>query len=123
VPHGDASEAVGFRDARVCCRDATTEMPIGLLTLDIHILDAQSLKDKRQVLRSLKDRLRAHYNVSVAELAHQDTWQRSVVGVVTIASDAAFLEKSLAELSEESEKLLGRDLVSQQIEYFQEEEA
>jgi uncharacterized protein len=98
-------------------------MPIGLLTLDIHILDAQSLKDKRQVLRSLKDRLRAHYNVSVAELAHQDTWQRSVVGVVTITSDAAFLEKSLAEIAEESEKLLGRDLVSQQIEYFQEEEA
>ena len=47
-------------------------MPIGLLTLEIHIPDAQSLKDKRQVLRSLKDRLRAHYNVAVAELEHQE---------------------------------------------------
>jgi uncharacterized protein len=95
-------------------------MPIGLLTLEIHILDAQSLKDKRQVLRSLKDRLCAHYNVSVAELDHQDVWQRSRVGVVTIASDSAFLEKSLAEISAESERVLGRDLVFQQIEYFEE---
>jgi uncharacterized protein YlxP (DUF503 family) len=108
-------------EARSPVRGATTEMPIGLLTLEIHILDAQSLKDKRQVLRSLKDKLRAHFNVSVAELDYQDTWQRSRVGVVTIASDAAFLEKSLAEISEESERLLGRDLVSQQIEYFEEE--
>jgi uncharacterized protein len=98
-------------------------MPIGLLTLEIHILDAQSLKDKRQVLRSLKDRLRAHYNVSVAELEHQNTWQRSRVGVVTIASDSAFLEKSLAEISQESERVLGRDLVSQQIEYFEDDNA
>jgi uncharacterized protein YlxP (DUF503 family) len=98
-------------------------MPIGLLTLEIHILDAQSLKDKRQVLRSLKDRLRAHFNVSVAELEHQDLWQRAKVGVVTIASDSAFLEKSLAEIALESENLLGRDLVSQQIDYFEEENA
>ena len=47
-------------------------MPIGLLTLELYIPDAQSLKDKRQVLRSLKDRLRGHFNVAVAELEHQD---------------------------------------------------
>ena len=51
-------------------------MPIGLLTLEIHISDARSLKDKRQVLRSLKDRLRAHFNVAVSELEHQEAWQR-----------------------------------------------
>ena len=58
-------------------------MPVGLLTLELHIPDAQSLKDKRQVLRSLKDRLRRDFNVAVAELEHHDTWQRSVVGVVS----------------------------------------
>ena len=42
-------------------------MPIGMLTLEIYIPDAHSLKDKRQVLRSLKDRLRARFNVAVAE--------------------------------------------------------
>lgn len=96
-------------------------MPIGLLTLDIHIPDAQSLKDKRQVLRSLKDRLRAHYNVAVAELEHQELWQRSRVGVITLSGDAKHLEDSLAKIAAESERLLGRDLVSQNIEYFEDE--
>lgn len=96
-------------------------MPIGLLTLEIHIPDAQSLKDKRQVLRSLKDRLRAHYNVAVAELAHQELWQRSRIGVITLSGDAGHLEVSLAEIAAESERILGRDLVSQEIEYFEDE--
>jgi len=95
-------------------------MPVGLLTLEIHIEDAQSLKDKRQVLRSLKDRLHARFNVAVAELAYQETWQRSRVGVVTISGDAKHLEESLNAIATESENILGRDLVSQEIEYFEE---
>ena len=94
-------------------------MPIGLLTLEIHIPDARSLKDKRQVLRSLKDTLRAHFNVAVAELDHQDLWQRSRVGVVSISSDGKHLEESIAAIAAASERLLGRDLVSQEIEYFE----
>jgi uncharacterized protein len=93
-------------------------MPIGLLTLEIHIAEAQSLKDKRQVLRSLKDRLRAHFNVAVAELEHQELWQRSKIGVVSISGDGKHLEESLAAVAAESERLLGRDLVSQEIDYF-----
>lgn len=97
-------------------------MPIGLLTLELHIADARSLKDKRQVLRSLKDRLRAHYNVAVAELDHQDLWQRARVGVVSISSDGKHLEELLEAIAAESERLLGRDLVSQTIEYFEDSE-
>ena len=93
-------------------------MPIGLLTLEIYIPDAQSLKDKRQVLRSLKDKLRGHFNVAVAELDHQDLWQRSVVGVVSISNDDKHLEESMRAVADESERLLGRDLISQEIEYF-----
>jgi uncharacterized protein len=93
-------------------------MPIGLVTLEIHIPDARSLKDKRQVLRSLKDKLRAHFNVAFAELDHQDTWQRSQVGIVSISSDASNLEQSLAAVLAESENVLGRDLVSHEIEYL-----
>lgn len=96
-------------------------MPIGLLTLEIHIGDAQSLKDKRQVLRSLKDRLRAHFNVAVAELEHQELWQRARVGVVTISGDSRHLEESMQAVAEESERVLGRDLVSQEIEYFEDQ--
>jgi uncharacterized protein len=93
-------------------------MPIGLLTLEIHIPDARSLKDKRQVLRSLKDRLRAHYNVAVAELEHQELWQRARVGVVSISGDSRHLEESIEAIAAESERILGRDLVSQEIDYF-----
>ena len=95
-------------------------MPIGLLTLEILIPDARSLKDKRQVLRSLKDRLRAHFNVAVAELAHQDTWQRSQVGIVTISNDGAHLEQSLQAVFDEAERLLGRELVSHELEMIDE---
>ncbi len=91
-------------------------MPIGLLTLEIHIPDARSLKDKRQVIRSLKDRLRGRFNVAIAELDHQDTWQRALVGVVSLSSDVAHLEQSLQAVFAESERLLGRDLISHQIE-------
>ena len=97
-------------------------MPVGLLTLDIHIPDAQSLKDKRHVLRSLKDRLRAHFNVAVSELDHQEVWQRSRVGVVTISGDVKHLEESVQAIATESERILGRDLVSSQIEYFEDGE-
>jgi uncharacterized protein YlxP (DUF503 family) len=91
-------------------------MPVGLLTLEIHLTDARSLKDKRQVLRSLKDRLRAHFNVAVAELDHMDLWQRSLVGVVTLSNDERHLEESLQAVLAESERLLGRDLVSHEVE-------
>jgi uncharacterized protein YlxP (DUF503 family) len=93
-------------------------MPIGLLTLEIHIPDAHSLKDKRQVLRSLKDRLRARFNVAVAELEGQDSWQHAVVGVVTISNVAHHAEEALKTVAADASNQLGRDLVSQDIEVF-----
>lgn len=93
-------------------------MPVGLLTLEIHIPDARSLKDKRQVIRSLKDRLRGQFNVAVAELDHQDLWQRALIGVVSISGDAQHLQESLQAVFAESERLLGPDLVGHEIEVF-----
>ena len=91
-------------------------MPIGLLTLELHIPDAHSLKDKRHVLRSLKDRLRGKFNVAVAELEGEGSWQRSVVGIVSLSNNAGFLEQSLRTVLEDSEKHLGRDLVGHELE-------
>jgi uncharacterized protein len=91
-------------------------MPVGLLTLEIHIPDARSLKDKRQVIRSLKERLRAQFNVAVAELDYQDLWQRSLIGVVSLSGSAQHLELSLRTVCDEAERLLGRDLVEHDIE-------
>ena len=93
-------------------------MPIGCLTLEIHLSESHSLKEKRQVLRSLKDRLRHRFNVSVAELDGQDSWQRAVVGVVAISADAAYLEGALRAVLEQSELLLGRSLVGYDTELF-----
>lgn len=78
---------------------------IALLTLDIHIPHAHSLKEKRMVVRSLKDRLRAKFNVSVSEVHHQDLWQRAQVSVVTVGSDEGFLEKVLQQAAEEAERI------------------
>jgi hypothetical protein len=91
-------------------------MPIGLLTLEIHIPDARSLKDKRQVVRSLKDRLRGRFNVAVAELDHQETWQRAQIGIVSLSNDPAHLEQSLRAVLDEAEQLLGRELVGHDLE-------
>jgi uncharacterized protein YlxP (DUF503 family) len=93
-------------------------MPVGLLTLELHIADAQSLKDKRQVLRSLKDRLRAHFNVAVAELDFEDTWQRSVIGVVTLANEEHHVEKALQKVLAEADGLLGPMVVGHSVELF-----
>ena len=91
-------------------------MPVGLLTLELHIPDAQSLKDKRQVLRSLKDKLRRDFNVAVAELEHHDVWQRSVVGVVSISNEEKHLREVLQKVLEEADRILGSILVNQAVE-------
>jgi uncharacterized protein YlxP (DUF503 family) len=67
-------------------------MAIAHLTLELRIEAAQSLKDRRQVLRSLKDRLRGSFNVSVAELDPTDLWQTATVGVVAISSSRDYLQ-------------------------------
>jgi uncharacterized protein YlxP (DUF503 family) len=91
-----------------------TPMNIGLLTLEIFISDSQSLKDKRMVVRSLKDRLRK-FNVSVAECEHQDLWQRSTLGVVSVPR---ILEQTLNSVLRASEEILERNLANYQIEYL-----
>ena len=78
---------------------------IALLTLDIHLPHAQSLKDKRMVIRRLKDRLRSKFNVAVSEVDHQDLWQRAQLSVVTVGPDEGFLQKVLQEAAEEAERV------------------
>jgi hypothetical protein len=67
-------------------------MPIAHLSLELRIENAHSLKDRRQVLRSLKDRLRSSFNVSVAELDPTELWQTATLGVVAISSSRSYLE-------------------------------
>ncbi|MGB7433888.1 MAG: DUF503 domain-containing protein [Candidatus Acidiferrum sp.] len=93
-------------------------MPVGLLTLELHLPEAQSLKDKRQVVRSLKDRLRGHFNVAVAELDFEEIWQRSVVGVVTVSNEEQHVEESLQKVLAEADKILGPLLIAHAVDFL-----
>jgi len=70
-------------------------MVVGILRLTLYVPGASSLKDKRQVLRKVVDRLRARFNVSVAEVGENDIWQRAVVGIAAIANDHSFVNEVL----------------------------
>jgi uncharacterized protein YlxP (DUF503 family) len=70
-------------------------MVVGVLRLTLYIHGAASLKDKRQVLRKVVDRLRARFNVGVAEVGDNDVWQRAVVGIVAVANDHRFVNEVL----------------------------
>ena len=75
-------------------------MRVGVLRVDLHIAAAQSLKEKRHVLRSLKDRLLSRFNVSVAEVGSQDLWQRAELGLATVGLDAKGTDAALRKIEE-----------------------
>ncbi|WP_078380859.1 DUF503 domain-containing protein [Sutcliffiella halmapala] len=73
---------------------------IGYLECDCMIYDAQSLKDKRAVLQRIMTRLKQRFNVSVAEIDHQDVWQRTKLGIVSVSSSKVITEKELQKVLE-----------------------
>jgi len=93
-------------------------MPVGVLTLEIQIPYAHSLKEKRAVLRKIKDRLRARFNVAVAELDHQDVWQRATLGVVSISDSQTLLDSVFRQVLAEAENALGDDVADHFLEFF-----
>ena len=71
-------------------------MIIGVVVWDLHIAGCQSLKDKRQVVKSLKDRLHARFNVSAAETGHQDLHQRAELAVCVVSGDRRHAQEVLS---------------------------
>jgi uncharacterized protein YlxP (DUF503 family) len=92
-------------------------MTVALLSLELYLPMSQSLKDKRMVLRRLKDRLKAQ-NVAVAEVAYQDVWQRAGLGVVTVASADAVAEQTLSSVLREIERLEPGLVTGSRVEYL-----
>lgn len=92
---------------------------IGVLTMELRLEYSHSLKDKRHVVRGLKDRLRHRFNVSVAEIDGQDTWQRAVVAAVTISADRLYAEQLLESVEKEAASFLGTDLVETSLEWLE----
>jgi len=79
-------------------------MVVALLTVDVHLPYAQSLKDKRMVLRRIKDRLQK-LNVAVAEVEHHDLWQRARLGIVAISTTTDHAEEQLRAAADEIDRV------------------
>jgi uncharacterized protein YlxP (DUF503 family) len=91
---------------------------IGVLTLELRLENSHSLKDKRHVVEGLKTRLRHKFNVAVAEIDHQDLWQRAALAAVTVSSDHVHAEKVLRAVEEEAFTLLGAELAACTLEWL-----
>lgn len=91
---------------------------IGILTLHIHVEESHSLKEKRHVVKSLKDRLRAHFNVSVAEIDGLDSWQHSVVAAVTVSNDRVRAGQILNAVEAHAAGVLGGALTGTSVEWL-----
>jgi uncharacterized protein len=70
-------------------------MFIGVCTIEMHIPESGSLKSKRHSLKSLKDRIRSKFNVSVAEVDHNDLWQKASLAVAAVSNDKSYLNQTL----------------------------
>jgi uncharacterized protein len=93
-------------------------MNVGLIILEIHLSASKSLKEKRRVLRGLKDRLRSRFNIAVAEIDHQDLWQRATLGIVSISSARQPLESCFGQIRGIVESELPGEVVSFEVEYL-----
>ena len=91
-------------------------MTIGVLQLELSIGDAMSLKDKRRVVKSLKDRIAHGHNVSIAEVGALDQHRRSILGIAMVANDRAYVEGALSKLVDFVRSVGNVDLVDYQIE-------
>lgn len=71
-------------------------MRVGLLQIELDLPESDSLKAKRMILRSLKDRIKRRFNVSIAEVDQQEKWQRAILGVANIGSDKRYVNGVLS---------------------------
>ena len=91
---------------------------VGVLTLELRIEQAHSLKDKRHVVKSLKERLRRKFNVSVAEIDDMDLHNSAVLAVATVSSSRPFAEKVLQAVEREAAGLTGPMLIRVECEWL-----
>jgi uncharacterized protein YlxP (DUF503 family) len=80
-------------------------MPVAQLTLELRIEHAQSLKDRRQVVRSIKDQLRQSFNISVAEMDEAVTWQSATIGVTAISRSRDYLHGLIEEVERAARRM------------------
>lgn len=92
-------------------------MIVGICTIAIFLPESRSLKDKRRVLKSLKDRLRSKHNVSVAEVDGQELWQRATLGIAAVSNSRVPLERLFAVIQSEIQRHIPGEIIDQEIEF------
>ena len=92
-------------------------MIVAILHVEMHFPYAQSLKDKRMVLRRVKDRLQK-FNVAVAEVEHQDLWQRATLGIVAISTTTEHVEQALGAAADEIDRVEPGAVLRTEIEFL-----
>ena len=91
-------------------------MVIGVCTIELRIHGGRSLKEKRRVLRSVKDRIRNRFNVSIAEVGYQDKWQRALLGFVAVSNDRSHVTGLLESVVSAVESMGVAEIVDDEIE-------
>ena len=92
-------------------------MFVGVLVIEILIQSSTSLKEKRFVIKSMKDRLRNKFNVAVAEIGFQDKWQRAELGIATISNEQSHLEHSLQKIFQYLDNSDSYEIISYEFTY------
>ena len=93
-------------------------MIIGFLSLEIYFPYSHSLKEKRMVLKSLKDRIKKRFNVACAELDYHDKWQRTKIGFVTLNCHKRPIENLFSKIIADAEKNIDGEIINSYIHYF-----
>ncbi len=93
-------------------------MIVAVLTVDLYLPGAVSLKDKRMIVRRIKDRLSNKYNISIAEVDFQDKWQRARLGIAQVGSDYKMLEKSMNTIFKVLDTQEYAEIIDHQFEYL-----
>ena len=87
-------------------------MIVGILTVELRIPESLSLKDKRMVLKSIKDKIRNKFNVSVAEIDGQDKWQASVLGIAYVGTERIHVDQALSKIVDFIKESRQADLIN-----------
>lgn len=93
-------------------------MIVAVLTVDLYLMGTTSLKEKRAVIRSMKDRIGKKFNVSIAEVDYMDKWQRAQLGIAQVGNDYKYLEKSMNTIFKIIDNNLEAEVTDHLIEYL-----
>lgn len=93
-------------------------MIIAVLQVDLYLHGAVSLKDKRTIIRSIKDHLTKKFNISLAEVDFQDKWQRARLGIVQVGSDYHYLEKNMNTIFKILDSNASAEIVEHSLEFL-----